>query len=244
MAKGEPERSPPEADPVNRDREGFAMPEGDDHFHPVAGLFPMLEADDFAALVEDIRLHGVREPIVRHRDGRVLDGRNRLLACRQLGVPCPERSFEGDDSDVLSFVVSMNLHRRHLDASQRAMIAGELANLGEGRPPKSRQICPVSQSQAAGLLSVSSRSVRDAVKVRREGVPELVRAVKQGRLSVSRAAAATKRTPEQQRRIAAGDPLPHCRNWSVISTGRSLLTQTRWSRRRWRPPTSVALSRR
>jgi hypothetical protein len=39
---------------------------------------------------------------------------------------------EGDDP--LTFVVSMNLRRRHLDESQRAIIAATLANMNEWRP--------------------------------------------------------------------------------------------------------------
>lgn len=160
----------------------------DDDFHPLADLFPLLADADFDRLVDDIRSHGVREPICRHKDGRIIDGRNRWLACRQLGIECPERTFAGDDEAILPFVVSMNLHRRHLDASQRAMVAARLATLGEGRPSKTPPNDGVSAERAAVLLNVGERSVERARVVLRHGDPELTELVDQGEISVSAAA--------------------------------------------------------
>ena len=54
--------------------------------------------DKFTEFVEDIRANGVREPIWRHPNGHILDGRNRYRACQELGVECPERTFEGSET--------------------------------------------------------------------------------------------------------------------------------------------------
>ena len=72
----------------------------------------------------------------------------------------------------------LNLKRRHLSEEQRAMVAGRLANLEEGRPEKTAQICAVSQSDAAELMGVSVPSVKRAVAVQRDGAPELIAAVR------------------------------------------------------------------
>ena len=83
--------------------------------HPVALLFPDMPAADFAALVEDIRLHGVKIPIVVH-GGHILDGRHRYLACRKLGIRCP--AIEWNGRDPWFELQSRNLLRRHLAKDQ------------------------------------------------------------------------------------------------------------------------------
>ena len=55
-------------------------------------------------------------------DGRILDGRNRYMVCRDLDVEPRFTRWDGRGSAV-AFVVSLNIHRRHLTASQRAAIA-------------------------------------------------------------------------------------------------------------------------
>ena len=53
--------------------------------HPAAEIFPLMSDEEFKGLVADIQEHGLREPIVLH-DGKVLDGRNRVRACEELGI--------------------------------------------------------------------------------------------------------------------------------------------------------------
>jgi ParB-like chromosome segregation protein Spo0J len=98
-------------------------------FHPLAAIFPLLSGSEFDALVENIKQNGLREAIRMHRDGRVLDGRNRWRACLEAGVECRSNTFVGSDEQLLDFIIDMNLHRRHLDESQRAMAAARAATL-------------------------------------------------------------------------------------------------------------------
>lgn len=165
--------------------------------HPVAEIFPRMPATEFAALKSDIAAHGLREPVWT-KDGAIIDGRHRWRACEELGVECPVREYEG--ADLVAFVVSLNLRRRHLDESQRAMVAASLANLGEGRP-ETAQICAVSQTAAADMLNVSRRMVQSAVAVKRDGADELVAAVQDGLVSVSAATEAVELDADTQRAI-------------------------------------------
>ena len=153
--------------------------------HHLADLFPALADEGLAALTEDIKAHGLREPIWLYQ-GQILDGRNRFAGCRALEIPCPTRDYEGDDP--LGFVVSLNLHRRHLNESQRAMVAAKLANMRQGERtdlPPSENSPKVSQAKAADLLNISDFSLRAARKVRWQAQPEVIKAVEAGTMAVS-----------------------------------------------------------
>ena len=95
-------------------------------FHKYADLFPLIVGEEFRNLVADIQANGLLEPIWLH-NGLVIDGRNRYRACRELGIEPKTRNYTG--KDPLSFVVSTNLIRRHLDVSQRAMLGARLEPL-------------------------------------------------------------------------------------------------------------------
>lgn len=180
-------------------------------FHPYADLFPLIEGEQFAELVTDLKVNDLREKIVVW-DGAILDGRNRYRAALAAGLieddDEPDRAkyftrfVPAVDGDALKYVISKNLHRRHLNESQRAMVAARLSNLPAHRPDKSANL-PTSQPDAAASLNVSPRSVRSAVAVRDKGSPELQHAVDQGRLSVSQAAIAARLSPAQQSKVVA-----------------------------------------
>lgn len=93
-------------------------------FHPVAALLPLMSGEEFAQLVEDIRSNGLREPIWLHPTGSIIDGRNRYRACIEAGVTPTYRTWDGNGS-LVAFVLSQNLHRRHLTMAQRAAVAAE-----------------------------------------------------------------------------------------------------------------------
>ena len=177
-------------------------------FHPLANLFPLMEGAAFDDLTGDIRSNGQREDIVT-LDGMILDGRNRYRACLAAGVAPQFRDFasdRGDGDDPLAFVISKNLKRRNLNESQRALVAARLATMRQGKRTDllpSATLPKVAQSQAAALMSVSARLLRSAKTVQEKGAPALVRAVEQGRLSVSEGAIAAQLDFEQQEQIAA-----------------------------------------
>jgi phage N-6-adenine-methyltransferase len=170
-------------------------------FHPLANIFPLLDGQAYSDLIADISKHGVREPVWLY-DGQILDGRNRWRAADAAGVECETRDYEGDDP--AGFVVSLNLHRRHLSESQRAMVAANLANMPAHRPNSAN--LQTSQAEAADMLGVSTRSVAAAAKVRSEAIPELVAAVERGEVAVSAAAQVATLPHEMQADIVATGP--------------------------------------
>src|SRR5262245_56024748 len=108
--------------------------------HPLADRFPLMSETDPAALqalADDIRKHELQVPavITEGEDGEPLlcDGRNRLDALELLGMeiaPLDPAIFEwrrSDYFDPIAFIVSANIHRRHLTAEQRIELAEELA---------------------------------------------------------------------------------------------------------------------
>jgi ParB-like chromosome segregation protein Spo0J len=87
----------------------------------VADLFPMLADDELAELAEDIKQRGLLQPVVLDPQGRVLDGRNRLAACRLAGVEPTFETYNGDDPD--GYALAANGQRREQTKAQKALIA-------------------------------------------------------------------------------------------------------------------------
>ena len=144
----------------------------------------MSEAE-FSGLKADIAAHGVREPVWTWR-GLLIDGRHRERACNELAIPCPAREWEGQEGGIVAFVISLNLKRRHLNESQRAVVAARIAPMEQGRPEKTRESAGLSQAQAAAMLNVSERSIQDVKRLGREA-PELLPAVERGEVSLNAA---------------------------------------------------------
>lgn len=162
--------------------------------------------EDFSRLSADIRESGLREDIWTHQK-QIIDGRNRYNACRAIGIQPRYREWDGNGS-LISFVVSLNLHRRHLTESQRAMIAAKLANLGHGGK---RQVADVqlakeniTRADAATMMNVSKRIVDAAAKVKDEGVVELTKAVERGDVTVAAAALVSELPAKEQKEILKG----------------------------------------
>lgn len=96
------------------------MPRTKYRFHPARTVFPQLSDENLQELADDIAVNGLRNPIVLWQ-GKIVDGRNRYLACRIAEVEPRFTEFEGDDP--IGCVISQYLQRRHLTASQNAIVA-------------------------------------------------------------------------------------------------------------------------
>lgn len=172
-------------------------------FHPLANIFPLIDGQAYQDLMADVLRNGVREPVWLY-EGKILDGRNRYRAATAMSVDCPTRTYEGDDAT--GFVISLNLHRRHLTESQRAMVAAKLANLQAGQnhlPSSADMRRSISQADAAEALNVGVRTIQLAKRVN-ESAPDAVRqAVEQGAMPVTVAAQVLTLPEMDQAAIAA-----------------------------------------
>lgn len=160
--------------------------------HPLCSLFPRLPEPELQALVEDIRANGLKHEIVL-RDGQILDGGNRYAACLKAGVKPVFTNYTG--ANPVAYVLSQNLHRRHLTAGQQAAIvasAQDWANAqGIGRPEKSVQLNTFRADTTAARAAQSGASVmtqRRADKVAKAD-PELAKKVAHGEVSLPKAVA-------------------------------------------------------
>jgi ParB-like chromosome segregation protein Spo0J len=184
--------------------------------HPFAALVPPMTAAESAALSASIRDIGyIGAPIMLHRDGRILDGRHREQAGAEADIAVPAQTFTGTDDEALEHVIALNVRRRHLNESQRAMVAAKLANitrtdtLKHGARPATLPIGKVSQPAAARMLSVSDRLVRHAKIVCEKAAPTLVQRVERGEIAVSVAAKLVGLPPSEQDRVAAARDAAH-----------------------------------
>lgn len=206
--------------------------------HPASEIFPLMGGDELQELADNIEKNGQREPVVLWKDGTVLDGRNRMLACELAGVEPKCRVVE-EDCDPAQLVLSLNLHRRHLTTSQRAIVAARLKVYYEveakerqrsgGREKGSanlREASGKASEKAAEKLTVSPRAVEQAAAVLKSGTPELVQAVSGGKLAVSTAADVATLPREQQRAL-----LEHVDEREVLAASKKI-RQGRTAKRR------------
>lgn len=182
-------------------------------FHPLSSYFPLMEGEDFKELVEDIKENGLRNRIILY-DGKILDGRNRYNACLEAQIKMQFTDYEGDDP--LEYVISQNLKRRHLTASQRAAISTNILE-GEKEKAKQREYAgkKVDPGRTIGMgekgravdkvgkmFGVSGDLVADAQKIKEES-PEKFEEILKGEKTVSEVKKERGVTKKKQQRIKA-----------------------------------------
>lgn len=155
--------------------------------HPLCTLFPRVVGAEFDALVADIRANGLRQAIVLYGD-MILDGGNRYRACLEAGVNPHFEHYEGDS--IVSFVLSSNLHRRHLSPGQQAAIVSSAQDWAKaqtvGKPKSGNVTGLASVAERAAKSGASDKTQRMADKVAKAS-PDLARQVAHGEISLPKA---------------------------------------------------------
>ena len=185
--------------------------------HPACLLFPRLSDAELHALADDIKRNGLLNPIVT-LDGQILDGRNRLAACHIAGIKPRFIQWTGSGSP-LAWVVSTNLVRRHLTASQRAVVAFDLLpmleteakqrqRLSSGRGKKgANKLATFSAngkaSQLAARITNANSSYVEKIKAISRKAPELIPDLRLARFTVNDAARLARISTVQRQTILA-----------------------------------------
>jgi ParB-like chromosome segregation protein Spo0J len=118
--------------------------------HDFSKMFPPISEEDFGKLVADIKANGLHQRIVRYQ-GKILDGNNRYRACLLAGIEPTFADFTGIDADAAAYVISANIHRRHLSPDQRRDIIAAMLKANPGK----------SNRQIAETAKVSHHTVGD-----------------------------------------------------------------------------------
>ena len=190
-------------------------------FHPLADIFPLLhsDGDSFAALVDSISKNGLIDPITLH-EGMIVDGRNRYRACLKAGIE--PRFVQMEWTGLVADFVWNRHQRREESQFERRLSAGRYAVAREGESeqrrvanlrnaPSTVSIDTVeeagrSRELAAERFGVSEATVARAVKVLKEGAPELIAAVEGGEVAVSAGADIATLPREDQAVIVEAGP--------------------------------------
>ena len=213
-------------------------------FHEIANVWPMMDDESIQRLADDIRDNGLHQPIWTY-EGKVLDGRNRLTACKIAGVEPVFREYKGDEPTA--FAVSLNDRRRHMTKGALAAVAAELEPMFAadakrryeqtvGRPKKSvEKIPPISTSQpkareqAAQSVGVNDRYVSDAKKVKEEA-PEVFERLKAGKVTLQDAKREVAKKPtddwradERRRQQEVNE------GWAVVANQQSDKNLIQWA---------------
>jgi 16S rRNA G966 N2-methylase RsmD len=188
--------------------------------HQYANLFPMMSEAEMSALIKDMQDNGYDEtsPITTYQS-MILDGRNRYRAAAEASVKPVFVEYAGDDP--LAFVLSHNLHRRHLNETQRAGVAAKLANMERGGDRKNQSpnldFDKVSRQHAAEMLNVGKSTVATYRAVA-AAMPELVEKMDSGEMTAheaSKEVATKKRTAARAEIAQAGAKVKASDKWHV-----------------------------
>jgi len=168
--------------------------------HPLCSYFPRMSDSEFNALKSDINANGQLHPIFII-DGMILDGGNRYRALTELGIAPICEEYTGNNP--VQFVLSSNLHRRHLTQGQAAAIVSATQDWAKAHPAyrvakevgtsaalsknQTAQVPLDTVADRAAESGTGERTQRKADKLVKNATPELVKQVTTGEKSLNQA---------------------------------------------------------
>lgn len=204
--------------------------------HEICDLIPGMSSAQYAVLRDDIKERGLINEIVLY-EGAILDGKHRHRACVELGIEPRFRQYEG--TDPAGFVFSINVAHRHLEKGQLAMAGAKLksyyaakakermaAGGANGGAAKGMESLPypvadqgTARDQAALKVGVSGKSVDMAEHIIKKGVPQLIKMVEEGEISLNKGLAIASMPKARQEVVVA---MPTSKSMSLAITKSTL----------------------
>jgi len=168
--------------------------------HQYCEMIPPMSKTEYARLKDSIKRKGLLVPIVLLSD-EILDGRHRYQACKELDFVPETVQYTGDDP--FGYAVSLNATRRHLNQSQRALLATNMATLKQGEAGNGRKVetqirvSTPTIKQASKALGVSTTTIDAAKKLKSTATSSVIKAVENGSITINAAQKVTDNTESE-----------------------------------------------
>ena len=160
--------------------------------HPAANIMPMMSEEQFKALKASIQKNGRLQDPIEMLEGKLLDGRNRLKACQELGIVA--HAVEVECSAPNDYVISRNATRRQLNANQLAVIAvRQKEHLMQGFIPSKNL---KTRDFLAKTIGVNPRYIQDVLRFKDD--EETLNKIFNGELNIAQAKK-LKNPPKQEK---------------------------------------------
>jgi len=166
----------------------------------------MSEAE-LAELAADMKANGQLEPATIAPDGLLLDGANRQAACAINGT---ELNVVTHDGDPVTFSLSKNRHRRHMDKVALAFVCAEMAKLPRGAPPGNANAAKTNTVNTGFVSSLKTNAaiakaagipgyaVEDAKAILSKGSAQVIDLVRAKKAGLRAAADYVRKTPKDK----------------------------------------------
>ena len=183
--------------------------------HPLSEVCRDIPEKEFESLKYNILLNGVVRNTIFTLDGKILDGWHRYKAVKELteegmisldvGLTYELSFIEYDGADPVRFVLSKNIHRRHLTVSQRsAIIVDAYKWFKRGQRNQMGPLGPFDSKTLAEMIKeagVGESSIKRAKRLKKNAL-DLFNKVIDGDISLRAADDELSSRQEYERRLA------------------------------------------
>lgn len=148
-------------------------------------LIPRPSIEELVQLETDIKKHGIQNKIIINQKHEIIDGYTRYKIGQQLRIKIPYeiKKFKNKDAE-LQFLISTNIHRRHLKPFQKVKsfmyIYERLLKTQTIKGPYARKVRP----GFSRMIGVSQTVMTKCLKILREGTKEQIKDVENNVVSL------------------------------------------------------------